>query len=310
MRIEQIRYLRDVAQSSSISKTASQFFISPQALSKSIQQLESEIGAKVLIRSPFGVSLTPEGERFLEKLSPFIDEYDALHEEFANAQDENSESKNLKVVRIGVSSVLAAELLPKGLSHFCSKYPETVLAIEEVRHDAIFPGLRENKYDIAFLSVNDEYFFKRFNAPDSQRLHYNLLFSDRLVACVSVNSPLAKKETITYHDLKAFRWTSLNIVYREKAYETIERYAKRNGANAFNMLYSGSNIDFHRMAMQELNAIALMPRYVFQSAFSSRHFIAKYVQFAPGDILHAALYPTERPRQQLIDLATAVQAAL
>ena len=307
MRLDHIRYLRDIAQTSSISKTASHFFISPQALSKSIQQMESEVGARMLTRSPFGVRLTPEGERFLEKLGPFADEYDALHEEFLHSKETDGTPK---VIRIGVSSVLAAVLLPKALSYYCAKYPDVILAIEEVRHDAIFPGLQNNKFDIAFLSVNDEYFFKELKAFTAQPIHYNLLFSDKLVACVSTSSPLANRETITHKDLKAHRWTSLNIVYREKGYEAIERYAKRHGANAYNMLYSGSNIDFHRTAMQELNAIALMPCYVFQSAFNSRHFVAKYVQFAPGDILHTALYPVEDPKPQLIELATAVQTVI
>ena len=309
MRLDQIRYLRDIVQTSSISKTAGHFFISPQALSKSIQQLENELGTKVLSRSPFGVRLTPEGERFLRKLGPFIDEYDALHKEFLAEQEAGADAP-LKVIRIGVSSVLAAILLPKALAYYCAKYPDVILAIEEVRHDAIFPGLRENKFDLAFLSVNDEYLFKQLNAYATQPLHYNVLFSDKLVACVSTGSPLAGKETITARDLRIHRWTSLNIVYREKGYETIERYAKRHGANAYNMLYSGSNIDFHRSAMQELNAIALMPRYVYQSAFSSRYFIAKYVDFAPGDILHTALYPTDKPPWQLVELATTITVSL
>ena len=141
-------------------------------------------------------------------------------------------------------------------------------------------------------------------------MHQTLMFSDRLVACVATSSPLAGAETITHRDLRAHRWTSLNIVYRQKAYEEIERFSKRHGQNAYNMLYSGSNIDFHRMAMQNMNAVALMPRYVFQAAFNPKHVVAKYVNFAPGTILHSVVYPTASPHRQLVELATAVQASL
>lgn len=72
MKLEQLRYLCDIEQTKSLSKTSSRFFISPQALSKSMQQLENEVGASLLIRSPSGMTLTDEGKRFIEELGPFI----------------------------------------------------------------------------------------------------------------------------------------------------------------------------------------------------------------------------------------------
>lgn len=37
-----------------------------------MQQLENEVGASLLIRSPSGMTLTDEGKRFIEELGPFI----------------------------------------------------------------------------------------------------------------------------------------------------------------------------------------------------------------------------------------------
>lgn len=41
MRIEQLRYLSDIQNTHSISKTAKRFFVSQQAMSNSLKQLES-----------------------------------------------------------------------------------------------------------------------------------------------------------------------------------------------------------------------------------------------------------------------------
>ena len=43
MRIEQLRYLSDIQNTHSISKTAKRFFVSQQAMSNSLKQLESEL---------------------------------------------------------------------------------------------------------------------------------------------------------------------------------------------------------------------------------------------------------------------------
>ena len=305
MRLDQLRYLRDISQTNSISKAASRFFVSPQALSKSMQQLESEVGAVILVRSPFGVTLTPQGEEFLRKLSPFLDEYDALHEKFMSqsADDDDKTVTSLSSIHICISSVLVAFLLPKAIAQFRVKYPRTVVTVEEVTHDKIFPALSDNKCDLAFLSVNDEYFYKEWSAKGEKDFHYNLLFSDRLVACVSANSPLAKKETIDHKDIKENHWTALDVVYRQKAYEIMERYIERHGTAGNEVaVYSGNNIGFHREAVQEMNVIALMPRYVFQTAFNSKHFVAKYLEYASGAIYHTAIYPTSHPHPQLMEL--------
>ena len=305
MRLDQLRYLRDISQTNSISKTASRFFVSPQALSKSMQQLESEIGATVLVRSPFGVTLTPQGEEFLSKLGPFLDEYDTLHEEFMSksADADDSTVASLPSIHICISSVLVAFLLPKAIAQFRVRYPRTVVTVEEVNHDEVFPSLSSKKCDLAFLSVNDEYFYKEWNDKGEKDFHYNLLFSDRLVACVSANSPLAKKETIDHEDIKNYHWTALDVVYRQKAYELMERYIERYGTSGNEVaVYSGSNIGFHREAVQEMNVVALMPRYVFQTAFNSKHFVAKYLEHASGAIYHTAIYPTSHPHPQLMEL--------
>lgn len=311
MRLDQLRYLRDINQTNSISKTASRFFVSPQALSKSMQQLEAEIGATVLVRSPFGVTLTPQGELFLNKMSPFIDQYDALHEEFLSSTEGEGDSDAPETIHICISSVLASLLLPQAIANFHSKHPRTRITVEEVEYNEIFPALSEGKCDLALLTVNDEYFYKEWNDAGEKDFHYNLLLSDRLVGCVSSSSPLAKKETITHKDLKVHGWTALNIVYRQKAYEVMERYVKRYGkasGNA-NALYSGSNVAFHHEAMRELGVITLMPRSVFQKAFNPKHFTVKYLEESPsGVIYHTAIYPTSHPHAHLLELTNSLQS--
>jgi AraC-like DNA-binding protein len=67
MRTEQLKYLVDVAETKSMSKTAEKMFVSPQAVSQSIRQLETELDIELFVRNSQGVSLTKLGEGIVEK---------------------------------------------------------------------------------------------------------------------------------------------------------------------------------------------------------------------------------------------------
>ena len=54
MRMEQLRCIVDIAKTGSLTSTAKRLFVSQQAVSKSISQLEEELGVNILIRSKNG----------------------------------------------------------------------------------------------------------------------------------------------------------------------------------------------------------------------------------------------------------------
>lgn len=65
MELRHLRYFVAVADHGSISRAAEELFIAQPPLSVQIRQLEDELGARLLVRCPRGVRLTPAGEHFL-----------------------------------------------------------------------------------------------------------------------------------------------------------------------------------------------------------------------------------------------------
>ena len=65
MTLNQLRYVIQIADSSSMNEAAKAMFISQPSLSASVKDLEDEIGIEIFIRSNRGISLTPEGKEFL-----------------------------------------------------------------------------------------------------------------------------------------------------------------------------------------------------------------------------------------------------
>ena len=78
MRIDQLRYLSEIAKSHSMHATSTKMHISPQALSASIKAMENEIGLALLERSFQGTELTPLGEEISAASEAFIEKLDRI----------------------------------------------------------------------------------------------------------------------------------------------------------------------------------------------------------------------------------------
>ena len=66
-----MEYFIKVADKQSLSYAAEELFISQQALSTSIKNLETEFKTKLFIRTPRGMSLSEDGNIFMKKRQKF-----------------------------------------------------------------------------------------------------------------------------------------------------------------------------------------------------------------------------------------------
>ena len=300
MRLEQLRYLSDIQYTNSISKTAIRFFLSQQSLSNNIRQLEKELGVVLLERSPFGVVLTKDARALLELSDPFLRQYDELQNQFALQRQADSED-SLKHIKILNSSALTSIVLPKAIAIFSKRHPRVRISIKEIPYRDVFPAVIDRTCNVAFLSINEEYFLSQLNQlEDSEAIHHNIMLTDRLVACVPAHSPLAEKEMVEQSDIMTRPFTYLNIVPLVKNKSGYSNLA----------LYTSNNIEFHRRILQEMDVVSLMPRYVYVNLFESKHAVAKPLEGAQQIIYHATLYPDATPDPFVKELANIVASLL
>ncbi len=298
MRIEQLRYLSDLQFTNSISKTANRFFLSQQSLSNNIRQLEKELNVTLLERSPFGVILTKEARELLELSDPFLKQYDELQNQFA--LQSNRTDKSVKQIKILVSSVLVSGVLPVAIAAFQKRHSQVRLSIREASYHEIIPAVKEKKCDIAFLSINEDFFLEQMNEHNADTFHHNIMLTDRLVACASTASSLAAKEVIEQADIAKRPFTYLNVV----------PLFKTSGNNAQRAMYVSNNAEIHRLLMKEMDVVSLMPRHVFDKMFDNKHYIARPLEGAQQIIYHATLYPETSPHPLLKELASIVASVI
>lgn len=121
MAINELRAIATLARAvelGSIRKAALSQGVTAQAASQSLQQLEEHLGVRLLNRTTRSLSLTDEGQRFLEAAQPALA---ALDRALADARESKDEIGGaLRIV--GPKSSFAPILMPV-VNEFCQRYP-------------------------------------------------------------------------------------------------------------------------------------------------------------------------------------------
>ncbi|MAF78317.1 MAG: LysR family transcriptional regulator [Halobacteriovoraceae bacterium] len=126
-----------VAQYLSYSKAANDLGVSKAYISKSIQQLESEVGQKLLNRTTRLVKLTREGEKFYETCLESINS-------IQNAKDNIKESIQFPqgLLRVTAAGAFAEEYITPVATRLLAKYPK--LRVEVSLNERIVNLVEEN----------------------------------------------------------------------------------------------------------------------------------------------------------------------
>ena len=199
MRMEDLRYLIQVADCGSISQAAENCYITQQGLSRIISSLERELGVKLFDRSGSRIVLTALGEEVVSRAR----ELDALYQRML--LDISRSSRALEGappvdLHIYTSQLISATLLPRVLSAFNLRYPGINLNIIELNPPEIADKVDFTENSIAITSMST------FHQAQSLRLTsgelvFERYFSDELMLGVAEHSPLAKRTFISAEEL-------------------------------------------------------------------------------------------------------------
>ena len=144
-----------VANTANITKASEELMISQPAISKSIKNLEDQLGGQLFIRTKRGVILTDEGKEFYNYISRAM-------EYIYNAENKFKDLINLNTgtIKIGVSTTLTKEFLTPYLEKFHSKYPKIDIQIVTNLSSELIPKLKNGLIDIIILNIVDEFIDK------------------------------------------------------------------------------------------------------------------------------------------------------
>lgn len=148
MRLNQIRDFLATVEAGSIRAAARRLEVSQPALTKSLRQLENELGAVLLARGVRGARPTELGRTFLARAKAVSADLQRARDELAQLRGSTAGS-----LAIGAAPGPALGLLPMVLAGLRPHWPEAVIRIVDVSPSGVLPALREGSLDFA-LSAN------------------------------------------------------------------------------------------------------------------------------------------------------------
>jgi LysR family hydrogen peroxide-inducible transcriptional activator len=148
MTLLQLNYVIELSRYNSFSATAKKLNISQPALSLQVSKLEEELGIHLFKRSPTTVTLTTEGELFVDKARELL----KLAEKLKDLPFE-MEQKPEGLLRIGVIPTLAPYWFPMFTSKFSKTYPKIRLTVTELKTDEIISELKNGQLDAGFIAT-------------------------------------------------------------------------------------------------------------------------------------------------------------
>lgn len=140
-----------VANNSNITKASEELNISQPAISKSIKNLEEQLGGQLFVRTKRGVVLTEEGKEFYNYIKQAI-------EYINNAENKFTDLINLEAgcIKIGISTTLTKEFLLPYLEKFYSLYPKVDIQIITSLTSDLMSKLKNGLIDIIVLNINNK----------------------------------------------------------------------------------------------------------------------------------------------------------
>ena len=80
LNILHLRYAVEVAKEGSINKASDRLLVAQPNLSRSIKELEADLGITIFDRSPRGMFLTPQGEQFINHAKSVLARIDEVEQ--------------------------------------------------------------------------------------------------------------------------------------------------------------------------------------------------------------------------------------
>lgn len=146
MKLHQLRALAEVGRAGSIQRAALALHVSQPALSKSIRELERQLGISLLVRGAHGTTLTAFGVILSKR-------YDSIQKELDKAREEVEWLKGTLAGRllVGMSPPVAGTNIARVFTSFRERQPSVELGLLELRPAQIFEAVRSGTLDLAIV---------------------------------------------------------------------------------------------------------------------------------------------------------------
>lgn len=214
MEFKHIEYFIETSRHKSMSKAAEDLFISQQALSRCIANMEQELGVELFTRSVKGISLTKDGQYFYDLFAPQVE---AFHKSLKEAVT-HFENKPVRVTFCCAPLIFRC-LDTELLFNFQEKYKNITLEQLELSDSDCDKYVEEDESHFGLLAIPEN--------RHGERIAFTPVKTFPLYLFVHKDNPLAKLDSVNFSQLKDENFLMLD----KKSYyrKLINHYAGKYG---------------------------------------------------------------------------------
>ena len=285
MRFEQLEYLIAIDETGSFKAAAQKLYITQQALSLSMRQLEDELGKILFIKKNNKTYLTAEGKFLLGHANKILNEKNIIIDHF----HKNPEDKMpLQIHILSTSSVLKA-LLPSLIAQYEKSNQRLMLKITEAETTKyILERLVNEQCGMGLICIEKQY-FERLQDAYSDVLQAEVLGYDELVGVINNKFYDGTFEVI---DGTSYN-SSLRTIYNVEITEDWQVEAELK-----TILWS-NDIEFHKAMLEQKGSMVSMTRLSFEFFLNSKKYVALPLKDQTFSIVYAVVYRKDAEKRFL-----------
>ncbi|MBU9722582.1 MULTISPECIES: LysR family transcriptional regulator [Bacillaceae] len=248
MDIRQLEYFREVAVHLSFTKAAAKLHVSQPSLSKSIKNLESELGVPLFYRSSKTLDLTDAGKAVLAHAKHVLGAFENMASELSDITEYKKGE-----MKIGIPPIVGAAFFSKLISSFKEAFPQVDITLTEVGSKAIKEGIQAGDLDVGLVC----------NIPlENDSFEAIELTKEPLLLVVHEEHHLVGKNKVVLNDLKEESF----ILYRKDFTlhdRMMEQFVKRDFQP--NVVCESSQRDFMLEMVGAKLGVALLPKTIAEN---------------------------------------------
>lgn len=275
-------YFYHVAKAGRFTSAEAILDVAQSAISRQIQQLETELGTQLLERTGRGVRLTAYGEMLLQRAETILREMDV-------AIDELEEARHLPMGSISIAappSFMAAHMAAV-ITDFKTTWPGVRICAVEASTGGVYTHLANGQVDLAIV----------LQAGQTARLDLRELTTEPLYVIAAKDHPIAQQKAISRAQLRELELVVPASLHGSRA--ILRDYFASEGFPVRSNLEVDS-LPLTRELLKRRPVCTILPRSTCEAELDAGVFIARPLKPALTRTLYIARR-RDRPASPLVD---------
>ena len=206
MNLQTLRYVVTIEQTGSLSKASQYLYVSQSTLSRSVKELEEQLGITLFYRTNQGVRPTHEGQKFISKANLILQDLNQLESQYLGR--DRGEQASLLLVTQRCAAV--GRVFGEYYQRHCTGQEYVNLVLHEETTDNILQMVSSGTFGLGILHYTSDRENEVFKKCQELQLEGRVIHRSPVAAQVNEHHPLADRKSVTLKDLAPYPHVTYN----------------------------------------------------------------------------------------------------